>query len=70
MIEIYMFEFTPCILLFDYGQESSLYSPSPVCLSFNGHDKLKLLISFGITNKFELKRSLKCWSCCSPLGPM
>ena len=51
MIKIYILQFTTWIFLFDCRRESSLDSPSPcspVLLSFNGHVKLKLLISFGI----------------------
>ena len=60
MVKIYMFEFTPCTFLFDCRQESSLDSPTPVLLSFNGHDKLKLFNFFWnkemfVTNKFDLK---------------
>ena len=55
MVKIYISEFTPCIFLFDYRQESSLDSPSPVLLSFNGHDKLKLF-SFGIKRFLSLTR--------------
>ena len=55
MVKIYMFEFTPCIFLFDCGQESSLDSPAPVRLSFNGHDKLRLLVSLGIKRCLSLR---------------
>ena len=51
MVKMSMFELTSCMFLTIYNIDSEvgLDSPKPIhFLSFNGHDKLNLLISFGI----------------------